>query len=80
VVLVASPAWLCARRSSEWPVCYELRGVSARDDGDDDRLPTMRGARRAPIAKRITRPIPKQNELLVIEDHTLSVWNLSGTF
>ena len=32
MVLVVSPARLLARWSGDWPVCYELRSVSARDD------------------------------------------------
>ena len=32
MVLVAAATRLFARRSSDWPVCYELRSISARDD------------------------------------------------
>jgi hypothetical protein len=31
LVLVASPARVCARRSADWPICHVLRSVSPRD-------------------------------------------------
>jgi hypothetical protein len=36
MVLVLSPTWLLAGRSSDWSVCYELRSLSERHGGGAD--------------------------------------------
>jgi len=43
LVLVLAPPRLCARRSANRPVCYQLRGVSPRDEhGGADLIPGVR--------------------------------------
>ena len=32
MVLVATPSGICARVFGDWPVCYELCSISARDE------------------------------------------------
>ena len=80
LVLVASPARLLARRSGDRSVCYELLSVSTRDEnGDADRLGD---ARRSTRGNHLAHSVAntQTGRLLMIDDHTLRFWNLSGTF
>ncbi len=61
MVLAVAPTGLFSRRSGDWSVRYELRGISARDENGGGDLPLTTGeVYCASIAPRIARSIPER--------------------